>query len=188
MRLRSLLVATSALLAPITIRPALADVVYQYTGHDFTVVSSPYDTSDYVSISVTLPAPLGPNLNGPQYAVNAPILAYTATDGVQTITGPSGDTTGTFEFSTDGAGTITAWSVTISQDSGGSIVTQYGANFQVNLVDQGTLTRTELGYNEDEIGSWSGPNQTMSTPEPGSLAVIAIALAGLGWTRRQKQS
>src|SRR5689334_11307437 len=54
---------------------------YQYTGNPFTYVSGAYTTSDFVTVMLTLAAPLPSNFEG--YVTPT---AFTFSDGVQTIT------------------------------------------------------------------------------------------------------
>ena len=56
-------------------------VIYTYTGNDFTNVTGPFTTSNYVTGSVTLSAALGDNLGPVMVTPNA----FSFSDGVDTI-------------------------------------------------------------------------------------------------------
>ena len=83
-------------------------VTYTYTGNKFTVAVAPYTTSNFVSGSFTVAAPLGANL------VNQVVqpLRFSFSDGYQTITDQTGDLTEQlFYVYTDASGNITNWFV-----------------------------------------------------------------------------
>jgi len=70
--------------------------IYSYQGNPFTQVSPPYTTSDFVTFSFTLSSPLPLNssftpLSG-EFLIDPDLLAWNASDGVQTLSGASGGT------------------------------------------------------------------------------------------------
>jgi len=193
-QLLSQLVAVSALLASLAPAPASAEVVYQYTGNFFTQVSSPYETSDRVLIALTLPSPLAANLNAYTYFGGTSIdvatwtlNAFTATDGVQSITELSSDTFISASFYTDTHGRIIRWSVTAQFSAGGAINTTSGGNFQYQI-DFGALNGSMIGQNTIQPGTWAGPSQSTATPEPASVALLGVGLAALTTVRRRRSA
>jgi hypothetical protein len=105
--LSKILLALTAVAALSLAYPASVQAVpttYHYTGNHFTDAHGPYTTSDFVTAMVTLAGPLGANM--PLTEVHP--IAFTVTDGVQTIT--QLDTRGFgFFMSTDAFGHIAAW-------------------------------------------------------------------------------
>jgi len=80
---------------------------YQYTGNPCTFATGPYTTSMFVTAMVTLAGPLGVNM--PLTEVHP--IAFTLSDGVQTITNTDAIDFSLFEFTTDAFGHIAAWRV-----------------------------------------------------------------------------
>ena len=78
---------------------------YVYTGNPFTDVTGPYSTSDFVTAMVTLASPLPANMPLTQVTP----LAFSFSDGVQTITNQNADPGGFFAFATDAAAMINEW-------------------------------------------------------------------------------
>ena len=74
----AIILGLGALAAP----RANADVVYTYTGNDFTFATAPYTTTDRVIASFDLPSVLAPNL----VLTTITPSAWSFTDGVQTLT------------------------------------------------------------------------------------------------------
>jgi hypothetical protein len=86
---------------------AHADVIYTYTGNDFTRFTGPYTGTDKVTATITLANPLGASL-----ALTAVTpLAFTLSDGVQTLTDATPSLQDRFDFTTDSSGTIKYWLV-----------------------------------------------------------------------------
>lgn len=120
--------------------PLLADsVTYTYTGLDFTSVDGPYTTSDSVTGSITLDAPLADDLTG--LTAIAP-ASFSFTDGVDTITNTTPDLTADLiEVETNPTGDITGWYIylgdqtspgyfdyILAYDNGAGAVEDYGQN------------------------------------------------------------
>jgi hypothetical protein len=107
---RSLFLSIALSATPFTLH---ADTVYTYTGSDFDrfdYANTSYSTSDFVSVSFDLAAPLAPNL------VTQLVLPtiYTVSDGVETVF-PSMVSGSAFIFSTDASGDIIDWNLVFEQ-------------------------------------------------------------------------
>jgi hypothetical protein len=102
-------------LALLGLSAANANVILTYTGKDFTNFTAPYTGTDMVTAAITLANPLGDNLN------LAPVtpLAFSLSDGVQTVTNNTPSLNTSFEFSTNAVGVIDGWSVRLISTSGG---------------------------------------------------------------------
>jgi hypothetical protein len=156
---------------------------YVYTGNPFTIATGPYSTSDFVTAMVTLANPLPPN--APLTQVTP--LAFSLFDGVQTIT-PMNASLATFDFATDGDGTITQWAVTAftgplsSPDSALATVNVPDQAVDVGVIqaDPGTI-----GRNFDSPGSWV----VGAVPDAAStLSLSSLSLTALGVAARQFQA
>ena len=99
-------IALAALLAAFSVSPACADVVYTYTGNDFTSTTSPYTTDDYVTVTMDYASALQPNL------VDSAVtpVSWPFSDGVNTATNStSGYILTSDTVSTNASGQITSW-------------------------------------------------------------------------------
>jgi hypothetical protein len=158
--------------------PAMATSVYTYTGNDFDAFSNapgPYTTSDFVTGSFTVSAPLAANL---QFSDNnvAPI-AYHFTDGVQTFTNNSGLTDVFFDFATDSKGNIIDWFVSLSDGPNTNRIATSG-DIVLTIIDFGAEYPSE-GQVMSDPGKWT------TVPEPGSLLAVGAGLLGVGLRRRK---
>ncbi|HME70522.1 MAG TPA: PEP-CTERM sorting domain-containing protein, partial [Myxococcota bacterium] len=161
---------------------AWADVIYSYTGNPFTQVSgSPYTTSDYVTVSMTLPNAIAPSQT--DLVVTSQLISLTMSDGVQTIdlfipNLIAGDTFA--KFTTDSQGNITAWNVDLA-------VSDVPNNDQINTFlnqDAGVNDIAEIGNNLGApAGAWGQNSNLPGTwsvvPEPNTAALLATGLVGL---------
>src|SRR5262245_58354284 len=90
--------------APLSIAyPASVQAVpttYKYTGNPFTAVTAPYTTANFVTVMMTLAAPLA--RNKPLTTISP--IAFTFSDGVQTITNLTPNVTSIFQVVTGPAG------------------------------------------------------------------------------------
>jgi len=156
------------------------ETTYDYTGNPFTDVAGQYTTSDLVSVSITLAAPLGDNLNLDSDSETP--LSFTFSDGVQTITPANADYP-EFHFSTNSAGVITQWDVQAQTPSDSLIVTD-------NEMDKGGpaisdhgqvgISGNDFGTVQDDLGVWTEQSAT-AAPEldPASTASALTLLAGV---------
>jgi hypothetical protein len=175
--------------------PLAAGTVYTYTyaGNDFTSAVAPFTTSDYITGSFTLDAPLGDNLGGGNIA--ASVASFSFTDGVDTITNatPGIDDCScspTIDIWTNGTGEITNWEISLTVGELGSENLLTG-DFYAGLIegykieDYGNADSSgeDVASNTSDPGVWN--NSTSSAaPEPGSLLLAAVGL-GLGvWHRK----
>jgi hypothetical protein len=170
-----------------TIASARADVIYTYTGNNFTIVSSPYTTSDHVTASLTFATALPANL--PLRTSEIPI-AYSFNDGVQTINSINEPISTVFALlvlvSTDAAGAIKQWQVGVEttgpngpfigsdNDISASVILDSGA--------LGNLSTQPFAESINSPGTWTVTTAS-SVPEPSSAGLTALALTVLGWIR-----
>lgn len=163
---------------------ARADIIYSYTGSDFTTATTPYTTSDYVSGSFTLATALGDNLS---LAVITP-SSYSFSDQVQTFSSLSPPTDVTFEISTNASGQITGWFINLENPT--SSPNQIFTN-TLNHEDGGTASGGEGLIFYLPIGTLPEPTWQVSSsaaPEPNMSWVLFGVLTG-GWaTMRLKRS
>jgi hypothetical protein len=148
---------------------------YQYTGNPFTAVIAPYTTSEFVTVMMTLAAPVAPNK--PLTTISP--IAFTFSDGVQTITNLTPNVTSIFQVVTGPAGTITGWFVGM-QVARGFIRTR---TFPVpGIHDQGAA-ETGFGANFASPCTWTTVG---AVADMGStLSLMTLTLMALGVAARQ---
>ena len=167
--MRLLSIASAALLLSASLA-ARADTGYTYTGKDFTSAEAPYTTSDSVTGSFTLTAPLGDSLNFDE----ANPLSFSFSDGVQTFDS-SNTSYAEFEFSTNSNGQIMAYDIFLVHGPG---------EIDVSLNPEGFNGDTAFaGGNGSGISNTAGSFTTTTiiaaTPEPSSLALFGTGILGV---------
>jgi hypothetical protein len=167
--------------------------VYTYTGNDFTSVANaanetsygilPYTTSDKITGSMTLSAPLGDNYEGNP---SATLVSFLFIDGV----GPQNIGGNSFEFpyvmdstfGTDSSGNIVSWNFQVTAFIPPSHATLTKTiqteNEPGNVIDSGNLDYEGTIVGEGSVTSDPGVWVETVVPEPsvGSLFVSFAAL------------
>ena len=151
---------------------------YQYTGNPFTDVSGPYTTSDFVTAMITLAGPLGANM--PLTEVSP--IAFTLSDGVQTITNIDPILFLHLKFATDATGSIRLWQVAVLTFPNRTI----GTTRTTSAFDlAATVFPPGFGENFRSPGVWNG---RPTVPDAGStLSLMTLTLTALGLAARQFQ-
>lgn len=164
------------LVATMGAQAAMADTTYTYTGKDFTSAGSPFSTSDFVSGSFTISAPLADDLSLDDIAGD--LVSYSFSDGVDTLT-QTNSSTAVFDVSTDTNGLITQWHITLLN---APLDTKeiYTISIPTFTKDDGSAIGIGQGSNTNDPGSWA------TTPEPCSLGLFGTgALWIVGLIRRK---
>jgi hypothetical protein len=153
---------------------------YQYTGNPFTVVTAPYTTSDFVTVMLTLAGPLPPNM----FLTEITPIAYTFSDGVQTLTPSNSHIETPFMVATLG-GTITEWAAFVRNATGGAIVTQTDVELEGFFIDQGSLLDLvgPRGFNFNAPGTWKTVGSVADTGS--TLSLMTLTFMALGVAARQ---
>ena len=153
--------------------PAWALAIYHYTGNAFANASIPYTTSDFITVSMTLPSQIPANQTN--LDVRSELIDLTMSDGVQTIdlSSPNLQPLSTLaQFDTDNAGQITAWSVQLVRSDGSS--TDQTTTFKMagdGAEDIGNNGATlGGGINNGVPGTWT------LVPEPHTMTLVAMGL------------
>jgi hypothetical protein len=168
---------------------ARADVVYTYTGADFSTVNAPFTAGEDVTGTITFSGPLAANLKvlNNQTSNVTPVSFSFSTGSTLTLTSAHISPNFTFlEFSTDSAGNITGWDIQIGLGGGGEFHIK-------NFVD---ATNTPQLGDQVDLGSVSSndhgtPGQfaVAAVPEPSTWAMMILGFCGLGFmARRGKKS
>jgi hypothetical protein len=205
----------SVLLLCFVASTAGATAIYTYQGNPFNDFRTrgapsfpPYDSSNAVTISIVLAAPLAPNTG----AAYDDVIAFTFNDGQATLDETNSklnDGFGAFGFgvgadglpySNSGGGSwillaaelgtlgierlqrqINSWGI----DQTATFNTPpYDSGSQTLLDAQGSEIDTTFGAVFDNPGTWS----LVVIPEPGTALLMGLGLTALGWRGRVRQS
>ena len=154
-----------------TIPCADGATTYSYTGNDFTSVTFPYTTSDSVTGSFTLAAPLADNLTS--FTTVTP-QSFSFSDGVEgeTTTNTSPGVGSEFAFETDATGAITKWEVVVDINSVSNFsISTLNAPGVSGVFDQGQHGGgTESGGNTNSPGTWA------AVPEASTCSMVLVGL------------
>jgi hypothetical protein len=187
---------------------ASALAIYTYEGHDFSVVANDtsvpgvpggtYTTSMSVTGSITLSEPLPPDMLS--LDLSGSVVAYSFTDGRQTLTHLNSVVPGGMFVATDAAGNIWEWAFHLWQfgfqpipqagDIRREIVTSWLAfsgedvgQIEECVVPTGSVcteTSVDLARNVNLPGTWS------VVPTPSSRWLLATGLVALAWRVRSR--
>jgi hypothetical protein len=172
----------AAIVSVLPITSALADTIYTYTGNTFTVgiqdrnaPDPPFTTSDFVSGWFSVASPLGANMSFDYVS----LLAYSFSNGVDTMT--NADPTAYFDFrvATGSTGAIDLWIIDLETPD--IFVGSYNNISLYPVDDFGVAPGENLGANRDDPGTWTSVTTPPSTvtPEPSSLLLMGSGVLGL---------
>jgi hypothetical protein len=170
--------------------PAKADATYTYAGNAFTgffgsdsCVASIGECQ--VTGTITLAAPLAPNMTVVCCGSNVTAVSFSFTDGVQTVNNTNG--LQFFDFGTNSSGMINAWNVgTGTFAACGTpafdciVIETTNASFFVGDTtrNHGTTPVSEA-FNNNDPGTWSSFVSTIGVPEPSVLVLLGTGLCAL---------
>lgn len=187
---------------------AQADTVYLYTGNYFNVfwdapeVPYTYTAGMRVDASVTTIDPLQPDR--PYGDVKDLIIAYSFSDGIQTISSARPDALSSFYLSTGPNGEIASWDMSVAIVSpAASPLTSTSGSIHTSSYDQMGMgmyqNDTALIYGSDGTGrgwyDWGYANAAPGTwikqpaspiPLPPAILLFGSAAVLLGFARRRK--
>jgi hypothetical protein len=183
-----LAIVCAAALSAMVAASARADTIYTYTGKDFNIFGpNPflhlYTASDFVSVTFDLATPIADG------AVNVSLapVSFSFSDGVRSLDNNAavclfGACFISFtNISTDTAGVITSWNISLTPDSIGEMRTESYLGINIDLGS----THLDFGSNQGMPGSWA----VTTTPLPAALPLFSGGLAALGllgWRRKRK--
>jgi hypothetical protein len=148
---------------------AKSDVLLQYTGSNFGIVSGPYTTSDHVSGNFVLDQPLGDNLK----SASVDVVSFSVSDGVQTLDQANAGLM--FYITTGATGQI---------ESATFIVSSVGGTIQSILGSDVANVASGIG---ETFGSPPPSPWTVSPiPEPSTWAMMILGFCSLGFLAYRK--
>ena len=181
---------------------ARADVVYEYSGSNFTSFSGGYTSGDSISGSLVLASALGDNLN--LASVNP--TSFSFSDGIQTISNTSNLASTQFWISTNASGDITGWAINLhewwSAGNGQHVIaTDFPspdaydtAGFVANVGWAPSVTAAAYSFTP---GVWWQPTEgaapaagrpVSGVPEPSTWAMMILGFAGIGFMAYRRRS
>jgi hypothetical protein len=185
MRIKSLLVGIA--IAVSAAASASANVVYDYTGNDYTSYAGTYTGTEKVTLTITLASALGANIT----QVYADPLSFLISDGVQTITNTTPGVSFSALFSTNAAGTITNWDIyTQFYDAIARVYDHIESNNSIGFFPYDYAAH---GVNPDDgsYGRSGVPGEwtvTAAVPEPSTWAMMILGFGGVGFMAYRRKS
>jgi len=176
---------------------AKADTTYTYTGNAFTGWFGSDSCSGgvgecQVTGSITLAAPLAPNMTVVCCGSNVTAVSFSFTNGVQTVNNTNG--LQFFDFGTNSSGVINAWNIgTGTFAACGSpafdciVIETTNASFFVGDTTENHGTTPVSGaFNNNNPGTWTSSVSTTGVPEPSVLVMLGTGLCALVAGRRKR--
>jgi PEP-CTERM motif len=167
---------------------AQADIIYSYTGNPFTnVTGSVYSTTDSISGFFTLTSALGSNFSFQSITPKT----FSFTDQHQTLTDTTPSLLADFQVSTDAAGNIDQWEISILTNNGILPLTEFSTqNLPISAADAAVTTDAlgniiSLGNNPAGVGVWTTTSIT-PVPEPNSLSLLVLGVLGIAFMARKR--
>jgi hypothetical protein len=155
-----------------------------YTGNPFTTVTAPYTTSDYISATFVFDGLLPQNADLQLLTLSS----FSVTDQHQTFTPANADPSLSYlRVTTDSAANIFGWSFQFVPINGGlPYILSYASSGQA--ADGGLLMSDVGGQNLNTPGQWQvSVDSGGVVPEPTTLALLGLGLAGAGVARLRKK-
>lgn len=171
---------------------ASAQSTYTYTGQNFGSADAPYTTSDRITGSFQLSAPLPPN--APVGSISAQVVDFSFTDGQATRTFAD-SVICEFRVSTNASGGIQSYEIWLRQSDTGVMENQHSLEARSGIdivgfdaVNQGgtgcaPVALSPTASNVDQPGLWSGgvvPRAPVPSLSLSAMLLLAAAMLLMG--------
>jgi hypothetical protein len=164
---------------------AMAQTTYSYSGQNFTNADPPYTTSDRITGSFQLSAPLPPD--APASNISALIQDFSFSDGQATRT-LANSAICDFIVSTNSSGGIQSYEIWLRQSDTGAMENQHSLDVRSNIdlagfdINQGAtgcgaIALTPAASNNNLPGLWTG-GAVRGVPVPSLSLTALLLLAG----------
>jgi hypothetical protein len=181
---------------------ARADVVYEYSGNNFTSFSPPYTGDDSISGRLVFASALGDNLN---FASVNP-TSFSFSDSVQTISNTSylqasGGLSTQFLIATNVSGDITGWNILVfGQDTSrgvlGYIETTSGGGDRAGyqdyciycLVNEALVIQPGVWSQVTEGAAPAAGRPVSGVPEPSTWSMMIVGFLGVGFIAYRRKN